>query len=63
MHEQRFYRVAGDQYKEHTMVTFLLFLLVIALLDLGAMRWGINSTDDINSREWDRRRARGYSML
>ena len=39
----------------------IILLVVLLALDLAAMRWGVDSTDDINSPEWDRRRAwRGY---
>ena len=33
---------------------FLVFALLVAL-DLVALRWGIDSTDGINSPEWERR--------
>lgn len=31
------------------------FLLLIILLDLAALRWGIDSRDNIDSHEWMRR--------
>lgn len=31
------------------------FLLLIILLDLAALRWGIDSRDNIDSPEWMRR--------
>ena len=37
------------------MITILIFVLAFVLLDLAATRWGIDSTEDINSREWERR--------
>jgi hypothetical protein len=33
---------------------FLLFVLLVAL-DLAALRWGVDSTDGMNSPEWERR--------
>ena len=45
------------------MMALLLFLLAIALFDLAALRWGVDSTDDINSREWDRRSGHGYWLV
>jgi hypothetical protein len=37
------------------MITILIFVLAIVLLDMAAMRWGSDSTDDIDSPEWCRR--------
>jgi hypothetical protein len=45
------------------MIAIGLFLLVLVLVDLGALRWGVSSTDDISSCEWDRRRENGYRVL
>ena len=33
----------------------LLFLLIA--LDITAMRWGFNSSDGLESKEWERRQA------
>lgn len=33
----------------------IIILLAFIALALAAPRWGINSTDSINSREWERR--------
>jgi hypothetical protein len=33
----------------------LLFLLAIILLNIAARFWGVDSRDDINSREWEMR--------
>jgi hypothetical protein len=30
-------------------------LVALIALALAALRWGVNSTDDINSPEWERR--------
>ena len=39
----------------------LLLLVVLLALDLAALRWGIDSTDGIDSPEWERRRNwRGF---
>jgi hypothetical protein len=38
------------------MVEALLILLIIVIaLDLAALRWGVDSTEDVNSPEWERR--------
>jgi hypothetical protein len=39
------------------MATIIIFLVVLILLDLLALRWGFDSRDDMNSIEWERRRA------
>jgi hypothetical protein len=40
-----------------------IFIIVMAhiALALAALRWGVNSTDGINSPEWERRQ-REYSL-
>jgi hypothetical protein len=38
-------------------ITVLLIALIV--LDIAALRWGVDSTDGINSPEWERRRRRG----
>ena len=35
----------------------LIVLLVIVALDLAAMRWGCDSTEPMNSHEWEKRLA------
>ena len=37
----------------------LVMLLAFIVLDLAAWRWGIDSTEDVNSREWNRRKNWG----
>jgi hypothetical protein len=37
------------------MIALLILVLAFVLLDMAALRWGVDSTEDINSREWDRR--------
>jgi len=39
----------------------VIVLLVLVLLALAASRWGVDSTDGVDSPEWARRRAwRGF---
>jgi hypothetical protein len=37
---------------------FAIFVLLLIVLDGAAWLWGIDSTDGINSREWERRQSR-----
>jgi hypothetical protein len=41
------------------MEMLLVLLLALIVLDLAARRWGVNSTEDFNSPEWDRRKELG----
>ena len=41
---------------EEGMMEFLVMLIMIAVLDLAAMRWGAISLDGPDSPEWKRRR-------
>jgi hypothetical protein len=41
------------------MVMLLVLLLSLIILDFAARRWGVNSTEDFNSPEWDRRKNWG----
>ena len=34
----------------------IIILIALIALALAALRWGVNSTDGINSTEWERRR-------
>jgi hypothetical protein len=34
---------------------FIIILIALIALALAALRWGVNSTDGINSPEWERR--------
>jgi hypothetical protein len=36
---------------------FALFGLLLLLLDLAALRWGVDSREEIESAEWEHRRA------
>lgn len=44
------------------MIAMLILVLAFVLLDMAAMRWGVDSTEDINSREWERRALWGEKM-
>ena len=37
------------------MVTLFLLLITLIAFDLGALRWGFNSSDGVNSPEWEQR--------
>jgi hypothetical protein len=37
------------------MVTLLFLLMALIVLALAALRWGANSSDGVNSAEWQRR--------
>ena len=37
------------------MIIMLLLMLALVLLDLLAVQWGMDSTDDIDSTEWEHR--------
>ena len=37
------------------MITILIFVLAFVHLDMAALRWGVDSSEDIDSREWERR--------
>ncbi len=37
------------------MLTIILFLLVVIVLDIAAMRWGFTSNDGPESKEWEHR--------
>ncbi len=34
---------------------FLILIVAAIILDVAALRWGFDSTDDIDSPEWERR--------
>jgi hypothetical protein len=34
---------------------FVIFVMVLILLDLAAIRWGVDSRDSIHNLEWERR--------
>ena len=41
---------------EEGIVEIVILLLMLAvLLDIAALKWGVNSVDDIDSPEWERR--------
>ena len=37
------------------MITILVLLLAFVLIDVAALRWGTDSTEGVNSCEWERR--------
>jgi hypothetical protein len=41
------------------MMIILALLIAFIVFDLVSWRWGVDSTEDIDSREWDRRRNWG----
>lgn len=45
------------------MMVLLVFITVLVLLDLAAIRWSVDSRYDFDSLEYDRRRNwRGYTV-
>lgn len=38
---------------------FAIFVLILILLDLAALRWGVDSRDGIDSPEWQRHQSIG----
>ena len=53
------YDMRGDEpmenKKEDIMEIILILLVAFIILALASLRWGVDSTDDINSCEWERR--------
>ena len=41
------------------MMIILALLIAFIVFDLVSWRWGVDSTEDIDSREWDKRRIWG----
>lgn len=37
------------------METLLVFIMLVIALDIAALRWGFDSTEKIDSPEWERR--------
>ncbi|GHO97873.1 hypothetical protein KSF_079210 [Reticulibacter mediterranei] len=44
------------------MLAIIVFLLVLFLIDIVALSRGYDSRDGVESREWQRRTLRGYSV-
>jgi hypothetical protein len=42
--------------EDDAMVELIVVLIALALFEVAAWRWGVDSTDGIESREWLRRR-------
>ncbi len=38
------------------METIIILLSALAVFDIASLLWGVNSTDDVDSPEWERRR-------
>jgi len=38
------------------LLTFIILLALFIIVDLAALRWGVDSTDTLASCEWERRR-------
>ena len=41
--------------KENVMFTIIILLALFIVFDIIALRWSVDSTEGITSREWDRR--------
>jgi len=37
-------------------------LLVIIVFDIAALRWGVDSRDNLHSPEWEKRIQRGHAL-
>jgi hypothetical protein len=46
----------GSTPEAGAMVELMIVLAVVAIFEVAAWRWGVDSTDGINSSEWSRRR-------
>jgi hypothetical protein len=44
------------------MLTMIILLALFIVFDVTALRWGVDSTDGIVSREWDRRWHRSNTI-
>jgi hypothetical protein len=50
-----------QEYKEVTMETVLIMIVLCIVLDIASLRWGVDSTEKLDSPEWERRVAwRGF---
>ncbi len=45
------------------MLFFITIIALAVLFDIAALRWGINSCEDIDSAEWERRKVWALSHL
>ena len=41
--------------KEKRMLTIIIVLALFIVLDIAALRWGVDSTESVASGEWERR--------
>ena len=46
--------------QENIMLTVLVFLFLLIVFDIAAMRWGFTSSDGPESKEWERRQQRAW---
>jgi hypothetical protein len=44
------------------MLTIIIIVALFIVLDIAALRWGFDSSERVNSCEWERR-AHGYSSV
>jgi len=44
------------------LVPFVLMSIFMAIVDLVALKWGVDSREDLYSPEWIRRANRGYVL-
>jgi len=44
------------------LVPFVLMNIFMALVDLVALKWGVDSREDLSSPEWIRRAYRGHVL-
>jgi hypothetical protein len=42
--------------ERNTVETIIILLSALAVFDIASLLWGVNSTDDVDSPEWERRR-------
>ena len=42
------------------MLIIIVFLFLLLVVDIAAMRWGFNSSDALESKEWERKQQHGW---
>jgi hypothetical protein len=47
--------------EEGPMIILLVVILAFILLDIAAVRWGVDSTDRLDSKEWERRQRQALA--
>ena len=48
-------KVKTKENKENIMFTIIIILALLIVFDIIALRWSVDSTEGITSREWERR--------